>query len=177
MIITRRVLCGPLHLSAPQSIYIRGYWSCGRGYDSRHFHNFKCGLGLEQAPPSIERTIGSYLIENYWIWLRKSTIMDLTERNAKHMIPSYCHLPVSWRSLVDRCGSFVSCKPPCLYKGYWTLWVEGELYDRRYGIFKCYKIPSLKPRKNYSQTKRKQWEHSRCDKFKVKPRIVLRSML
>ena len=28
--------------------------------------------------------------------------MDLTERNANHNIPSYCHLPVSCRSLVDR---------------------------------------------------------------------------
>jgi hypothetical protein len=28
-----------------------------------------------------------------------------------HIIPSYCHLPVSCRSLVDRCGSLGSCKP------------------------------------------------------------------
>ena len=36
---------------------------------------------------------------------------DLTERNANHIIPSYCCLPVSSRSLVNRCGSLGSCKP------------------------------------------------------------------
>ena len=41
--------------------------------------------------------------------LRKSASLDLTERNA--VIPSYCHLPVSCRCLVDRCGSLWSCKP------------------------------------------------------------------
>ena len=35
----------------------------------------------------------------------------MTEHNANHIIPSYCHLPVSWGSLVDRCGSLGSCKP------------------------------------------------------------------
>ena len=30
---------------------------------------------------------------------------------AIHIIPSYCHLSVSCRSLVDWCGSFGSCKP------------------------------------------------------------------
>ena len=39
------------------------YWSWGRGFDRRHFHNFKCGLGLERGPPSLVRTIGSYLIK------------------------------------------------------------------------------------------------------------------
>ena len=34
------------------------YWSWGRGFDPRHFHNFKCGLGLERGPPSLVRTIG-----------------------------------------------------------------------------------------------------------------------
>ena len=43
--------------------------------------------------------------------LRKSTLIDLMERNANHIIPSYCYLPVSCRSLVDRCGSSGSCKP------------------------------------------------------------------
>ena len=27
-------------------------------FDSRYFHNFKCGLGLEQSPPSLVRAIG-----------------------------------------------------------------------------------------------------------------------
>ena len=39
------------------------------------------------------------------------TICYLTERNANHIIPSYCHLPVSCRSLVDRCSSLGSSKP------------------------------------------------------------------
>ena len=34
------------------------YWSSGRGFDPRYFHNFKCGLGLERGPPSLVRTIG-----------------------------------------------------------------------------------------------------------------------
>ena len=33
------------------------------------------------------------------------------ERNANQIISLYCHLPVSCRSLVDRCGSPGSCKP------------------------------------------------------------------
>ena len=37
--------------------------------------------------------------------------MDLTERNANHIIPLYCYLLVSCRGLVDRCGSPGSCKP------------------------------------------------------------------
>ena len=37
------------------------------------------------------------------------TLLDLTEHNANHIIPSYCHLPVSCRSLFDRCGSIGSC--------------------------------------------------------------------
>ena len=30
-----------------------------------------------------------------------STLIDLLESNANHIIPSYCHLPVGCRSLVD----------------------------------------------------------------------------
>ena len=37
-----------------------------------------------------------------------STLLDLTERNANHIIPSCCILPVSCRSLIDRCGSLGS---------------------------------------------------------------------
>ena len=32
------------------------YWSWGRGFDPRHFHNFKCGLGLERSPSSLATT-------------------------------------------------------------------------------------------------------------------------
>ena len=58
------------------------------------------------------------------IWLRKSTLLDLTERNANHIVPSYCHLPVSCRSQVDRCGSLGSCKPQ--REKWWeeTVWME-----------------------------------------------------
>ena len=34
----------------------------------------------------------------------------MTERNANYIIPSCCHLPVSCRNLVDRCGSLGSFK-------------------------------------------------------------------
>ena len=40
-----------------------------------------------------------------------STLLDLTELNVNHIIPSYGHLSVSCRSLVDRCGFPGSCKP------------------------------------------------------------------
>ena len=51
--------------------------------------------------------------EDNWVAtrLRKSTLLDLTERNANHIIPSCCHLSVSCWSIVDRCGSLGSCKP------------------------------------------------------------------
>ena len=39
-------------------VSVYDYWSWGRGLDSRHFLNFKCGLGLERGPPSLVRTIG-----------------------------------------------------------------------------------------------------------------------
>ena len=41
----------------------------------------------------------------------KLTLLGLPERNANDTIPSCCYLPVSYRSLVDRCGSLESCKP------------------------------------------------------------------
>ena len=40
-----------------------------------------------------------------------STLIVLTERNANHIIASNCYLPVSYRSLVNRCGSLGICKP------------------------------------------------------------------
>ena len=43
--------------------------------------------------------------------IKKVDLIDLTECNAIHIIPSYCNLPVSCRSLVDWCGSLRSCKP------------------------------------------------------------------
>ena len=35
----------------------------------------------------------------------------MAERNVNLIIPSYCHLPVNCRNLVDRCGSLGSCEP------------------------------------------------------------------
>ena len=39
----------------------------------------------------------------------------MTERNASRIIPLYCHLLVSYRSLVDRCGSLGSCNSQIFY--------------------------------------------------------------
>ena len=54
----------------------------------------KCGLGLERGPPNLVRTIG-YLLDGEVAELRKSTLLDLTERIANPIIPPCCHLPVS----------------------------------------------------------------------------------
>ena len=58
-------------------VSLSDYWPSGREFDSRHFHNFKCRLGLERGQPSSWRQLGSYLIEKYRIWLRKSGIIRL----------------------------------------------------------------------------------------------------
>ena len=73
--------------------------------------NFKYGLDLERVHPASWGQLGSYLIQKYRIWFRKSKVIDWTECNANHIIPLYCHLPVGFRSLADRCGSLGSCKP------------------------------------------------------------------
>ena len=39
------------------------------------------------AHPASWGQLGSCLIENYRIWLRKSTLLDLMEHNANHIIP------------------------------------------------------------------------------------------
>ena len=36
------------------------------------------------------------------MWLRKCTVIDLTECNANHMILSYCNLPISCGSVVGQ---------------------------------------------------------------------------
>ena len=40
------------------------YWSWGRGFDSRYFQNFKCGLGLKWGPPSLVRFVTCW----FFIW-------------------------------------------------------------------------------------------------------------
>ena len=32
-------------------VSVSDYWPWGHGFDSRHFHNFICELGLKQSPP------------------------------------------------------------------------------------------------------------------------------
>ena len=66
--------------------------------------------------------LGSCFMDKYQIWLRKSTLIDLTERNINKIIPLYCHLPVSWRSLVDWCVSLGSFKPQILFYFVLILW-------------------------------------------------------
>ena len=39
-------------------VSVSDYWPRRHWFDSRHFHNFKCGLDLERGPPSLVRTIG-----------------------------------------------------------------------------------------------------------------------
>ena len=61
-----------------------------------------------------------YCIGHIRFWLRNLTLLDLTERDDNNIIPSYCHLPVSCWSLVDRCGSLGSCKPRnSIAYGFW----------------------------------------------------------
>ena len=50
-----------------------------------------------------------------------STLLDLTERNANHIIPSYCHRSVSCRRIVDRYGPLGSCKPQIKKKNVYTI--------------------------------------------------------
>ena len=55
--------------------------------------------------------------EDNWVadlWLIISTLLGLAERNA-NLIPSFCQLPVSFRILVDRCGSLGSTKKQIYY--------------------------------------------------------------
>ena len=92
------------------------------------------------------------------MWLKKSTLIDFMERNDNHIIPFYCHVPVSFRSLVDRCG----CKPRIYYFFYFSevvlrkvnrknffkqnpcLWMLGEEYTHsRFYIWYCWGLTSL----------------------------------
>ena len=54
------------------------------------------------------------------------------------LIPLYCHLPVSWRSLVDRCGSLGSCKLQIVFLWYFTC-------NHRYCFSKIYWPSHLAP--------------------------------
>ena len=58
--------------------------------------------------------LDSYLIEKWRIWLRKSPLSDLRERNANHIVPSSYHL-------LDT-GSLGSCKPQIYFFNYDKYW-------------------------------------------------------
>ena len=61
--------------------------------------------------------ISSLVLYHLSVWFQNTSeicliiIVDMPESNANHINQSCCHLPVSCRSLVDRCGSLGSCKP------------------------------------------------------------------
>ena len=63
--------------------------------------------------------------EDNWAatWLRSSG-SDWENRHSNHIIPSYFHLPISCRSLVDRCGSLGSFKPHLIL----DLWLIIDIY-------------------------------------------------
>ena len=46
-------------------------------FDSWHFYSFKCGLGLEQGPPSLVRTIGQLLDGEVENLIKKIVIIGL----------------------------------------------------------------------------------------------------
>ena len=76
-------------------------------------------------PASCEQ-LGSYLIDKLCFWLRMSTLIDLTERNANRIFSSYCHLPISCRSPVDQAGTCIdrgTCylhEPRLIWKNYYN---------------------------------------------------------
>ena len=59
---------------------------------------------------------GNYLVEKLQISLGKSTLIGLAKRNANHITPSYCYLPLSCRSIIDRCGLLGICKPQIAFQ-------------------------------------------------------------
>ena len=76
-----------------------------------HFPHFKSGLGLDWGPPSLLRTIGLLLDSEVADLIKKVVITRPDGAYPNHIIPSYCHLPVSCRILVDQCDSLGICKP------------------------------------------------------------------
>ena len=49
--------------------------------------------------------VNLFLKNEHILFAVNMTLLDFMERNANHIIPTCCHLPVSCRSLVDRFGS------------------------------------------------------------------------
>ena len=60
----------------------------GRGFDSRHLHNFKCGLDLERGPSSLVRTNGLLLDSEIEDLNKKVDINRLGGTYANHIKPS-----------------------------------------------------------------------------------------
>jgi hypothetical protein len=54
-----------------------------------------------------------YIEHLLWILLRNSKLLDLTEHNDSHSIPSYCHLLGSCRSLVDHVAPLEAVSRRC----------------------------------------------------------------
>ena len=67
----------------------------------------KCNLRIRSGTGSTHPREDNWLdilIEKQEIWLRKPTLIDLTEWNINQITPSYCNLPVSYRNVVHQCG-------------------------------------------------------------------------
>ena len=75
-----------------QGINVSDYWSWGRWYAFRHFHNFKCVLGLERCLLSLVRTNGLLLDGEVANLIKKDNLIDLKEHNANCIIPSASQL-------------------------------------------------------------------------------------
>ena len=91
----------PLRILIP--FYLR------RGFDSRYFHSFKCGLNLERGPLFLVRAIGQLLDSEVLVLIKKVDINRPRSVILYKIILSYCHLLTSYRSLVDRSGSLHVC--------------------------------------------------------------------
>ena len=66
------------------------------------------GSGTGSTKPREDNRVATWLRSR--IWLIKSKLIDLTECNVNHIIPSCSRLPVSCRSLVDRCDFLTNNK-------------------------------------------------------------------
>ena len=67
--------------------------------------------------------------------------LDLTVHNANYIFPSYCHLPVICRSLVDRCCSLEAVSHRqnkfLLTKSF------SSLYDTEKKLYSLYRSPNI----------------------------------
>ena len=67
------------------------------------------------------------------VWLRRSTLIDLTDLNANHIIPSWCHLAVSYRSLLDRLAPLGAISHRLHYRWRYLNWLlQSEKLDAHF---------------------------------------------